>query len=98
MGQKSKGNNSKNTQARVIILVHDTLPHCVLYVYQVSLKNISSINAFWYEVVKILTPQKSHFEGVLDFNPHPMGWAQGPDAMERKIILQGIYCPCMNAF
>ena len=36
--KKSKGNNSKNTQARVMVLVHDTSSHRGLQVYQVSLK------------------------------------------------------------
>ena len=40
------------------------------------------------------------FEGVLDFNlqPHTLAWTQGPDAMEWKLTLQGIYGPSMNAF
>ena len=36
----SKGNNSKNTQARVMVLVHDTSSRRGLQVYQVSLKNL----------------------------------------------------------
>ena len=36
----SKGNNSKNTQARVMVLVHDTSSCRGLQVYQVSLKNL----------------------------------------------------------
>ena len=36
----SKGNNSKNTQARVMVLVHDTLSRHGLQVYQVSLTNL----------------------------------------------------------
>ena len=33
------------------------------------------------------------FKGVLDFNlqPHPLAWTQGPNAMEWKLTLQGIY-------
>ena len=38
--KKSKGNNSKNTQARVMVLVHDTSTRPGLQVYQVSLKNL----------------------------------------------------------
>ena len=38
--EKSKGNNSKNTQARVMVLVHDTSSRRGLQVYQVSLKNL----------------------------------------------------------
>ena len=37
-GKQSKGNNYKNMQARVMVLEHDTLSHCTLYVYEVSLK------------------------------------------------------------
>ena len=36
----SKGNNSKNTHARVMVLVHDTSSCRGLQVYQVSLKNL----------------------------------------------------------
>ena len=37
---------------------------------------------------------------VLHFNlqSHPLAWTQEPDAMERKLTLQGIYGPSMNAF
>ena len=38
--KQSKGNNSKNTQARVMVLVHDTSSRRGLQVYQVSLKNL----------------------------------------------------------
>ena len=37
--KQSKGNNSKNTQARVMVLVHDTSSRRGLQGYQVSLKN-----------------------------------------------------------
>ena len=34
----SKGNNLKNKQARVMVLVHDTSSQCFLQMYEVSLK------------------------------------------------------------
>ena len=34
----SKGNNLKNIQARVMVLVHDTSSQCALQMYEVSLK------------------------------------------------------------
>ena len=33
-----KGDNLKNTHARVMVLVHDTSSQCVLQMYEVSLK------------------------------------------------------------
>ena len=33
---QSKGNNSKNIQSRVIVLVHDTSSNCALQLYEVS--------------------------------------------------------------
>ena len=33
-----KGNNLKNTHARVMVLVHDTSSQCALQMYEVSLK------------------------------------------------------------
>ena len=68
--------------------------------------NGPSTNAFWWVVVKIygllenFNTRIAIFEGVLDFNllPHPLAWTQGPDAMEWKLALQGIYGPSMNAF
>ena len=32
----SKGNNSKNIQSRVMVLVHDTSSYCALQLYEVS--------------------------------------------------------------
>ena len=32
------GGNFKNTQARVMVLVHDTSSQCALQIYEVSLK------------------------------------------------------------
>ena len=35
-----KGDNLKNTHARVMVLVHDTSSQCALQMYEVSLKNL----------------------------------------------------------
>ena len=34
----TRGDNLKNTHARVMVLVHDTLSQCALQMYEVSLK------------------------------------------------------------
>ena len=34
----TRGGNLKNTHARVMVLVHDTLSQCALQMYEVSLK------------------------------------------------------------
>ena len=42
----NRSDNSKDMKARVIILVHDTLSHHALYMYQVSLKFLIRFSSY----------------------------------------------------
>ena len=64
---------------------------------------VSMLSGEWlsrYELLENFNTRIAIFEGVLDFNlqPNPLASTQGPDAMECKLFLQGIYGPSMNAF
>ena len=41
-----KGDNLKNTHARVMVLVHDTLSQCALQIYEVSLKYLQQLSSY----------------------------------------------------
>ena len=45
-----------------------------------------------YELLENYTREKTFFEGF-NLQPHPLAWSQGPDAMECKLTVQGIYGP-----
>ena len=75
-------NNSKNTQARVMVLVHDTSSHRGLQVYQVSMKNLKRFSS--YRVDKCRTDRRTdgRTDGRMD------GWTDGQtDARGKTICL-----------
>ena len=41
-----KGNNLKNTYARVVELVHETLSQCALQMYEVSFKYMKRLSSY----------------------------------------------------